>query len=170
MPTVEPINSTAAPRARRLSATQSAGIACPPVPPPAIKTRDVPCVAGRGFRRFGLTYSLTVLRYSVEDSHGDEADEHARATVADKREGYPGQWNGTHSRPDIEARLDGEHGGETRRHAPAHHRRGVQGDPEPREHEKPEGPDHGHHPHEAELLADEGEDHVRLHLRNGDDL
>src|SRR5215212_2691190 len=170
MPAVEPTNSTAAPRARKLSATQSAGIACPPVPPPAIKTRDAPWVASRGFKRFGLTYSLTVLRYAVEDSHGDEADDSARAAVADKRERYPGQGHSAHGRPHVEGSLDGEHGGETRRYAPAHYRRGVQGDPEPREHEKREGYDYCYHPQKAELLADKGEDHVRLHFRNGDDL
>src|SRR5919199_4938124 len=129
IPEIEPTNSTAASRTRNSSATQSAGIACPPVPPPAIKTRDASCAAAPpGVARFGLTCFLTVLRYAVEDSHGGEADEHARAAVADKREGYPGQRNDAHRRPDVEGCLDDEHCRQARRQAPTHHRRGVQGD------------------------------------------
>src|ERR671921_650282 len=167
MPATEPTNSTAAPLVFRLSATQSAGIACPPVPPPAIKTRGA-FAALRGLSWFGLTCSLTVLRYSVEDPGSGEADDHARAAVADKREGHPGQRDGAHGRPDVEGRLDDEHRREPRRQATSHHRGSVQRDLEPREREEGAGPNHGHHPQEPQLLADEGEDHVGLRLGDGD--
>src|SRR3989337_867462 len=124
MPAAEPMNSTAAPLVFRLSATQSAGIACPPVPPPAIKTRGA-FAAFRGLSWIGHTCSLTILRYAVEDPYGGEADDHARAAIADEREGHPGQRDGAHGRPDIEGRLDGEHRSEPRRQAASHHRGGV---------------------------------------------
>src|SRR5215207_8934917 len=124
MPATEPTNSTAAPLVFRLSATQSAGIACPPVPPPAIKTRGA-LAALRGLSWFGRTCSLTVLRYAVEDPRSGEADDHARAAVADEREGHPGQRDGTQGRPDVEGSLDGEHRSKPRRQASSHHRGGV---------------------------------------------
>src|SRR4051812_32684370 len=119
IPEVEPTNSMAA-RACSSSATQSAGIACPPVPPPAINTRNAPRASGRGSAGFGLACSLTVLRYAVEDSPGGDADKLARAAVTDKRQRHPRQRNGAHGRPDIEARLDRKHRGQPRRQASAH--------------------------------------------------
>src|SRR5215210_3971391 len=110
-----------APPLRRLSATQSAGIACPPVPPPAIKTRGASLPAALGLLSGSdLTCSLAVLRDAGEDSDGDEADDHARAAVADEGERHPGQGDGAHGRPEVEARLYGEHRGEPRRQAPGH--------------------------------------------------
>src|ERR671920_2634732 len=144
MPATEPTNSTVAPLVFRLSATQSAGIACPPVPPPAIKTRGA-FAALRGLSWVGLTCSLTVLRYAVEDPCGGEADDHARAAVADKREGHPGQRDGTHGRPDVEGRLDGEYRGEARRQATSHHRGSVQRALEPHRRLSRERSKHGHH-------------------------
>src|ERR687890_2502194 len=126
MPAEEPTNSTTAPPVRRLSATQSAGIACPPVPPPAIKTRGASLLAARPLLSGSdLTRSLAVLRDAVEDPDGEEADDHARAAVADEGERHSGQREGPHGRSDIETRLDGEHRGESRRQAPGQDGRGV---------------------------------------------
>src|SRR5918994_1071160 len=167
MPATEPTNSTAAPLALRLSATQSAGIVCPPVPPPATKTRGASPVR-RSLSRLGHTCSLTILRYTVEDTHGGETDDHARTAIADEREGHPGQRDGAHGRPDIEGHLDGEHRGEPCRQTTSHHRGSVQRDLEPCKREEGEGRDHGHHTQEPQLLPDEGEDHVGLCLGDGD--
>src|SRR5215212_7238158 len=106
-----------APLSLRLSATHSAGIACPPVPPPAIRTRRL------SEPRFGLSRSFTVLRYPVQDAYGGEADQKARTTVAYERQRHPGEREDDHSGAYVEYRLYGEHGCEPRRHAPGKHRR-----------------------------------------------
>src|SRR5918998_4682963 len=77
IPEVEPINSTWAPIERRLEATHSAGIACPPVPPPAIRTRGGLAAGPPLGSGFDLSGSLTVLRYSVEHPDGGEAYQEA---------------------------------------------------------------------------------------------
>src|SRR5215216_3382349 len=151
MPVLAPTNSTVAPRMLKLSATQSAGIACPPVPPPAMSIRGLvgPC----------LSRSFTVLRYPVQDSHGGEAHQETRTAVAYKRQRHPGEREDDHGGPHVEDRLHGEHRGKARSHAPAQDRRRAKGDPEPRERYEAEGGDHRHHPEEPELLPYEREDH-----------
>src|SRR5215207_1697984 len=121
MPASEPTNSTEAPISLKLSATQSAGIAWPPVPPPAIRIRGLPDA------RFDLSGSFTVLRYSVEDAHGGEAGEEARTAVAYEGQRHPGEREDDHGGPDVEDRLNGEHRGQARRHAPRHDRWRLEG-------------------------------------------
>src|SRR5918997_3619587 len=104
MPEAAPTNSTDAPLARRLSATHSAGIACPPVPPPAIRTR--------GGAWFDFSGSLTILRYPVQHPYGREADQHARSPVAHERQGHAGQWEHAHRSPYIEDSLGRDRGGQ----------------------------------------------------------
>src|SRR5918999_5068550 len=125
MPACAPTNSTAAPLSPKLSATQSAGIACPPVPPPAITTR------GLAAARFGHSRSFTVLRYPVKDAHGGEAHQKARTPVAYKRQRHPGEREDDHGGAHVEDRLDGEHRGEARPHAPGHDRGRAHRDAEP---------------------------------------
>src|SRR3712207_7506932 len=83
MPVSEPTNSTRPPFSLKLPATQSAGITCPPVPPPAIRIRG-PSEAGSGD-----SSSFTVLRYPAQDANGGEADQQARTAVAYKGQGDP---------------------------------------------------------------------------------
>src|SRR5215216_1586081 len=160
MPVFAPTNSTTAPFSLKLSATHNAGIACPPVPPPAIRIR------GRSEMRIGLSRSFTVLRYPVQDAHGGEADQKARTAVAYEGQRHPGEREDDHSGTYVEDRLYGEHRGDARRHAPAQHRRRVEGDPEPGQRYEAEGGDHRYHTQEAELLPDEREDHVRPEFRH----
>src|ERR687893_35202 len=142
MPLWDPTNSTMAPRSRKLSATHSAGIAWPPVPPPAIKIRGA---VVRGSRSAGagcdLSGSFTVLRYPVEDAHGGEAYQEARTSVADERQRYTSEREDDHGRPHVEHRLHDEHGGEPRGDAAGHHRRGAKGNLYPRQRYEPEGGD-----------------------------
>src|SRR5215216_5281995 len=162
MPVLAPTNSTVAPRMLKLSATQSAGIACPPVPPPAISIR--------GLGGFGLSRSFTVLRYPVQDAHGGEANQKTRAAVAYKRQRHPGEREDDHGGPHVEDRLYGEHRGQAGRHAPAHDGGCAERYPEPREGYEAEGGDHRDHPEEPQLPAYESEDHIRPQLRHGDPL
>src|SRR5919107_5376231 len=111
IPERDPTNSTIAFLALNSAATHSAGIACPPVPPPAIRTRGV----------FDLSGSFTVLRNPVEDTHGGEAYQQTRTTVADEGEGHSCERENDHGRPDVEGGLGDEHRGQARGHAPRHH-------------------------------------------------
>src|SRR5215210_131420 len=99
MPDSEPTNSTTAPLSLNSAATHSAGIACPPVPPPAIRTR--------GIAWFDLSGSLTVLRYPVEDAHGGKAYQQARTTPAHEGERHPRERKDHHGGSDVEDGLDG---------------------------------------------------------------
>src|SRR5829696_9680169 len=140
MPACAPTNSTAAPPSLKLSATHSAGIACPPVPPPAITMRAL--VAARPC----LSRSFTVLRYPVQDAHGGEAHHQARTAVADERQRHPGEREDDHGGAHVEDRLYGDHRGEPRGQASAQDRGRPQGDTEAREREKDKGGNDGHHP------------------------
>src|SRR5215210_3828046 len=113
MPEVEPTNSTTASLAPNSAATHSAGIACPPVPPPAIR------ILGRP--GFDLSRSFTVLRYPVEDAHGGEAYQQAGASVAHEGERHPGEREHDHRGPHVEDRLDGQHRRQAGGHAPGHY-------------------------------------------------
>src|SRR5215216_2799064 len=160
MPVLAPTNSTVAPRMLKLSATQSAGIACPPVPPPAMSIRGLagPC----------LSRSFTVLRYPTQDAHGGEADQEARAAIAYEGQRHPGEREDDHSRPDVEDRLDGDHGGEARGQASGQDRRRAHRDSESGQYYEAEGGHYHHHAQEAEFLPDEREDHVRPEFRHED--
>src|ERR671920_2634495 len=102
MPDWDPTNSTMAPRSRKLAATHSAGIAWPPVPPPAIRIRGI-------LAWFDLAGSFTVLRYPVEDTHGGEAYQQTRSTVANERERHTCERENDHGCPDVEGGLGDEH-------------------------------------------------------------
>src|SRR5918993_1236303 len=157
MPELEPTNSTIAPLAFKSAATHSAGIACPPVPPPAIRIRGP-------LARFDLSGSLTVLRYPVEDAYGGEAYQQTRTTVAHEGERHPRERENHHGGPYVEDGLDGEHRCKARRNAPRHDRRGVQGYLQPGQRDKAEGGDNCDHPDQAKLFPDQGEDHIRTEL------
>src|SRR5215218_5809765 len=133
MPDFDPTNSTTAPLTFKSAATHSAGIACPSVPPPAIRTL--------GLAWFDLSGSLTVLRYPVEDTHGGEAYQQARTAVAHEGERHPRERENHHGGPDVEDGLDGEHGRQASRDAPRHDRRGVHGYSQPGQRDKSEGRD-----------------------------
>src|SRR5215207_6806195 len=158
MPDVEPKNSTMASLALNSAATHSAGMACPPVPPPAIRIR--------GRARFDLSGSFTVLRYPVEDAHGGEAYQQTRSTVANEGERHPGERKNHHGGPDVEDGLDGEHRGQACRDAPGHDGRGIESNPQPGQRYKPESGDHHDHPRQSQFFPDQREDHVRSELRH----
>src|SRR5918999_668678 len=120
MPELDPTNSTMAPLAFKSAATHSAGIAWPPVPPPAIKIRGI-------LAWFDLPGSFTVLRYPVEDAYGGEAYQQTRTTVANEGERHSREREDHHGGPYVEDGLDGEHRCKACRNAPRHDRGGVQG-------------------------------------------
>src|SRR5215204_4528961 len=117
MPDSDPTNSTTAPLLFKSAATHSAGIACPPVPPPAIRIR------GSSWW-LDLLGSFTFLRYAVEDTYAGEAYQQTRTTVAHEGERHPRERENHHGGPDVEHGLDGEHGRQACRDAPRHYRRG----------------------------------------------
>src|SRR5215211_7564162 len=156
MPDFDPTNSTTAPLTFKSAATHSAGIACPPVPPPAIRTL--------GLAWFDLSGSLTVLRYPVEDTHGGEAYQQARTAVAHEGERHPRERENHHGGPDVEDCLHGEHRRQTCCGAPRHDRGGVHGYSQAGQRDKAESGDHGDHPDQAEFFPYKGEDHIRTEL------
>src|SRR5215203_2329044 len=99
MPELDPTNSTIAPLSVKSAATHSAGIACPPVPPPAIRIRGM----------FDLSGSFTVLRYPVEDAHGGESYQQTLTTVANERERHTCKWDNYHGCPYVKGGLCHEH-------------------------------------------------------------
>src|ERR671921_1076910 len=157
MPELDPTNSTIAPLSFKSAATHSAGIACPPVPPPAIRIRGI-------LSWFDLAGSFTVLRYPVEDTHGGEAYQQTRSTVTNERERHTCERENDHGCPDVEGGLGDEHRRQACGHAARHHRRSVHGYPQPGQRDKTEGGDHDDHPDQAEFLSYEGEDHIRTQL------
>src|SRR5215218_4267022 len=156
MPDSDPTNSTTAPCFFKSAATHSAGIACPPVPPPAISIR--------GFWWLDLSGSFTVLRYPVEDAHGGEAYQQTRTTIAHEGERHPRERENHHGGPDVEDGLDGQHRCEACSHATRHDRGGVHCYPQSGQRDKTESGDHGDHADQAKLFPYQGEDHIRTEL------
>src|SRR5687767_1100190 len=147
----DPANVTLTPRSRRAAATASDGRTCPAVPPAAISARN-------------SLWGPLIASDVKEDPDGREQYDEARAAVGDERQRDPGQ------------RRDAQHGRKVDGRLAADERRdpgcqelpegitAAQRDREARERERGEGGDHGRRPDQAELLADHGEDHVRLLL------
>src|SRR5215212_4419569 len=156
MPVFDPTNSTTAPLLLNSAATHSAGIACPPVPPPAIRIR--------GSWWLDLPGSFTVLRNPVEDTYGGEAYQQTRTTVAHEGERHPRERENHHGGTDVEDGLDGQHRRQACRHASCHYGGGVHGYLQPGQRDKTEGGDHGDHADQPELLPYQGEDHIRTEL------
>ena len=106
-----------------------------------------------------------VARDVKEDAHAREADDEARAAVGHERQGDPGQRRDPHDRGDVDQRLATDErrdpGGE-----PLSERiLAAEREPEARVTEGSVGPDQRRRPDEAELLADDREDHVRVRFR-----
>src|SRR5262245_30577089 len=136
-----PAKTTSAPRALSDSATASAGITCPAVPPAAI-------------RHTGWRFDCCMVDGDVkEDPDGGQHDDQTRPAVGDERERDPGQ------------RREAEDGGEIDQRLPRDERRDARGEQLPERVAAPErdieaGPaehdERGHDrpaPDEPELLA-----------------
>jgi len=105
-----------------------------------------------------------------EDADRGEGDDEARPTVAHERQRDAGQRREPHDGGEVDRRLAEDEGRETGRESLPERVAAAQRDVEPRVAEEGEGADDGRCAEEAELLADDGEDHVGRGLREVVDL
>src|SRR5437763_536450 len=145
------------PRAASASATASAGSTWPAVPPAAITHRSSTrcCTAGGDVK---------------EDADGQERDDERRAAVGDERQGNPGQRREPEHRREIDHRLAAHERHEADREALAERVLAPQRNAQAGVGERSERGDARRHADEAELLADDAEDHVGVGLRQVVDL
>src|SRR6185436_3062247 len=147
----DPANVTRAPRFRSASPIASAGRTCPAVPPAAIRN--------------ALCSRSCIARDVKEDPDAGERDHEARAAVRDKRQRNPGQRREPHHRSEVDRRLAADERGQAGREPLAEGVLALQRDLQAEVGEGAVGGDHGGRADEAKLLADDGEDHVRVRLR-----
>src|SRR5215210_4966923 len=145
----DPANVTVAPRSRSASPTAIAGSTCPAVPPAAIRHTGPGC-------------SAMVASDVKEDSDAGESDDEARPSVGDEGEGDPCQRRDAHDGCDVDQRLPGDEGRDTGGEPFSEWVLAGQRDSEARVGEARVGSDQSRGSHQAELLADDGEDHVRV--------
>src|SRR5690349_1972624 len=153
----EPAKLTLTPRARSASATASDGRTWPAVPPAAITHLSCDCEP----------VTATDVK---EDPDGGEHDDDAGASIRHQGQRDPGQ------------RREADNGGQVQRSLPADDRRdpdrerlaervaAAQGDPQARPAECRVRGENERDADETELLADDREDHVRVRLREVEDL
>src|SRR5437667_3147195 len=97
-------SSAAFGRSRSDRATARAGYMCPPVPPPAISRRIVPCSSFDG-----------LARDRQQDADGGEADGQRRSASTDERQCDAGHRDERDDDADVDERLDAQPGGDPRR-------------------------------------------------------
>src|SRR6266498_5823247 len=152
----DPAKVTWTPRLRSSSPTASAGSTCPAVPPAAI--RHLTC------------RSSATSRDVKEDSDGDELDNETRAAVGHEREWNSGQRREAEDGGEVDPGLTADERGQARGEPLAERitalERRLQAGPR----EEDVGEEHGGGSDEAELLADDGEDHVGVRLGQVVDL
>src|SRR6478672_5086517 len=149
----DPANVTRAPRSRSACPTASAGRTCPAVPPAAIRNTGASCSRS------------CIARDVKEDSDAGERDHEARAAIRDERQRNPGQRGEPHHGREIDRRLPADERGQTGREPLAEGVLALQRDLQAEVREGAVGGDHGGRADEAELLADDREDHVRMRFR-----
>ncbi len=154
----EPAKLTLAPRALNASATASAGRTCPAVPPAAITHLIL------------LAGCCIVDRDVKEDADGGEAGDEARATVADERERDAGERRDAQDGAEVDGGLAAHEGRQAGREPLPERVSAAQRDPEAGVPEGRVGEDHGGGAEQAELLADDREDHVGRRLGQVVDL
>src|SRR5581483_1202954 len=153
----DPANVTAAPRARSVSATASDGARCPTVPPAAIRHRSSLCS--------GMATSDV-----KEDPDAEERDHEARPAVRDERERNPGQGSEPEDGREVDRRLAADERGDAGREPLPERVLAPDRETQPRVGEGAVAGDEDGRADEAELLADDGEDHVRVRFRQVVDL
>jgi hypothetical protein len=150
-------NATLTPRDLSASATASAGRTCPAVPPAAI-------------RHLGDCCDTTVDGDVKEDPDGSEADHEARAPVGDERKRHACERREPHDRAHVHSRLAANQRSQPRGEPLPEGIAAAEGDVEARVGKERERTDHREDADQAELLADDGEDHVRRCLGQVVDL
>jgi hypothetical protein len=153
----DPANVTRAPRATSASATASAGSTCPAVPPAAIRHA--------GADRCGI-----VARDVKEDAHRRKRDHEARAAGGDERQRDTRQRSKPEDGREIDQRLAADERRQPGRQQLAERVSAREGHAEAGIAERGKRADHGDRSDEAELLADDGEDHVRVRLGEVEEL
>src|SRR5918995_296524 len=151
-----PAKLTATPRASSASATASAGRTCPAVPPAAIRHLSF--------------LSLAIHGDVKEDADGGEPDDETRAAVAHERQRDSRQRQEAEHGTHVDGGLAADEGCEPGREELSEGLAAAQRDVEAGVTEERERSDHADRAEQAELLADDREDHVCRRLRQVVDL
>src|SRR5262249_12207453 len=152
-----PANVTWTPLRASASATASDGSTWPAVPPAAMRHRSSRC-------------SCIRAGDVKEDADGQQRDNERRTAVGDEREWDPGQRREAENGREVDDRLAADERDEPRPETLAERVLARQSDPQPSVGEDGDRRDHPGHADETELLADDGEDHVRVRLGQVVDL
>src|SRR3954469_3848531 len=152
----DPANVTSTPRARRASATASDGATCPTVPPAAISARSC--------------RSSATTRDVKEHAHREEGDNERRASVRHEGQRNSGQWRQAEHGSEVDRRLPCDQGRDPGCEPLAEGILALQGEPQSGVRERAIARDEHGGADEPELLADDGEDHVGVRLRQVMDL
>ena len=153
----DPAKVTRTPRRRNASPTASAGVTCPAVPPAAI--RQASC-------SFGSTIATDVK----EDADGGERDHEARATIGDERERDARQRREPEDGGEVDCGLGADERDDSGRERLAERIGAAKRDSQAGVGEGNVGGDDPERADQAELLGDDGEDHVRVRLGEVEDL
>src|SRR4051794_31673986 len=153
-----PAKVTSAPRACSASAIARAGTTCPAVPPAAIRHRTP------------LALRSTMHGDVKENAHAREREQQVGAAVGDERKRNSGQRRDAEDGREVDDGLAADERREAGREPLAEGILRVQRDAEPRVREGREREHDEGDADEAELLADDREDHVRVGLREVLDL
>src|SRR5438034_10256740 len=159
-PPARPKRRTAPPGSstRNARATASAGYRCPPVPPPAIKSLiTAPIVSQRGAR--------TVARDAQENAHGRERGRERGAAVAEKRQRDASDRKRVGDRGHVEQRLECDPRRDRGRERHPEPVRGAQRGAVAADAKDQEAKHHQRGADQPRLLADDGEDEVRVGFR-----
>src|SRR3954453_3672606 len=152
----DPANVTWTPRRLNSSATASAGSTCPAVPPAAI--RHLSCL------------SSATCRDVKEDPDRNELHYEAGAAVGDERQRNSRQRSKPEDGGEVDRGLAADERREPRSKALAERVAALQRGLEARPREEDVREDQRRGSEQAELLADDGEDHVGVRLRQEMDL
>src|ERR1041384_2512971 len=148
MPCAVPMNKTSVIASRLLNscATASPGKRCPPVPPPATITRT----------------SFSPARQSEQHSRLDQVHHHRGAAVADERQHEPFGREEPHDDAHVNQRLKPEERREPERQILAERLLDPAREPETAHDDHGEKRQHAECAEESHLLADDGEDKIRV--------
>src|SRR3990172_225462 len=144
-------------RARNASASAIPGNTCPPVPPPAINR-----FSDKSFRSFHRDVREDPDRGQVKDERG--------SPVAQERQDHPLRREHLQAHHHVREGLHADHGGHPHREVLPERIAGAPADPKTHPDERHEAGAHGDDSREPELLPDDGEDVVRVHLREIEEL
>ena len=91
------------------------GYRCPPVPPPAITTRNGVGQSGSSRPLLAPRHVALLLRHVQQNAHAEQVDEQRRSAEADERQRNAFRRQQPERNADVEQRLHGHHRGQAQR-------------------------------------------------------